>query len=181
MQDLRVEDRKRHDYYRRRFRLLTEKYGQNIQSQVAELIKCKANQLINENIESLANLTRNETQTHLFNSEKRLAKITNEHISDLDEINLLSGMVKTQVNVTGIETKECEGCGKIINGRKYTAIYCSEECRIKSKNRRRDLRLPLKRLAERQKEMATLFDINPYIELSGEQLRIIERYSIEIE
>lgn len=180
-QDLRIEDRKRHDYYRRRFRSLTEKYGQNHQSQVAELLKAKANLLLNDNSESLVDLTKNEIQSTFCNREKSLAELTKQQIPEMHDINHSSGMVKTQGNFTSSITKKCEGCGTTIQGRKSTAKYCSEECRILSKNRRRDLRLPLKQLAEKERELPTLFNSLPFMVLSVEQKKITELYSIKFE
>ena len=58
--DLKKENSKMHDYYRRKFRKLTEKYGQNDQRKVLALIQAKANSLLNVKIENLANLTRDK-------------------------------------------------------------------------------------------------------------------------
>ena len=180
-QDLKKQDRKRHDYYRRRFRGLTEKCGQNTQKHISDLIKKKADHLLSLDSISLAELTNIEIQVGVNNRENFLAELTKLFNNESEVINYSSGMVKTQDKMSRSVNKECARCGKEIIGRKSTAKYCSEECRIKSKNRRRDLRLPLKRLAEKQMETPSLFDANQYLVLNSEQKRIVKRYSIQFE
>lgn len=180
-QDLKKEDRKRHDYYRRRFRGLTEKYGQNTQKHIRELIKKKADHLLSLNHNSLANLTNKEIQIGVSNYEKSLAKLTKLQIQEFNDNNHSSSMVITSNNMADLLFNKCARCGKEIVGRRSTAKYCREPCRITNKNRRRDIRLPLKRFVEKQKEMPTLFDANQYLVLSKEQRMIAEHYEIEFE
>jgi len=157
--DMKNESKKKHDYYRRRFRQLTQENGQNIQQKVTELLMDKANSLL-------------KTKSTV------LSKLTNQVKHQLDQNNHLSGMVIRQVKIATSESNLCKGCGKQIIDRKNIAMYCGEECRIKSKNRRRDVKRPLLRSIFRQNSNPVLFDTAQYIILTSEQLEISKRYGL---
>jgi hypothetical protein len=158
-QNLKEQSKKMHDYNRRRFRKLIEEYGQNMQKLVLSLIEEKANLLLNENVESLAELTEQEKQV-------------------LCQFNHLSGMLNRQVNSTNYSSRICLGCGNKIHNRKSTAKYCSKACQIKTKNKRRDVRRPIKKLSEDQKYMYSLFESAEYYSLSNEQKVYAKEYGI---
>lgn len=158
-QDLKTESEKMHDYLRRRFRKLLVKYGQGTQYDVLDLMQKKIALLLRKENESLAKLT----------------GIQNLPIS---HNNPLSGIVKGQVNLTNSHQRICPACGGKIINRKSSASFCSEECRIKSKNRRRDVKRPLIRFVKNNTKNPVLFNTTPYLSLTDEQIEISKKYGI---
>ncbi len=101
-----------HDYYRRKFRSLTEKYGQNDQRKVLALIQARANSLLNLKIENLANLTMGKKNEEITAKYESLFNLMDQRNSEFGQNNHLSGRLKRQVKLTNPETKICSDVGR---------------------------------------------------------------------